>query len=175
LKPLPVSGNKEATVTIWYKAQATQIPAVTLFSMGSLSLLPPRDDINGGWTLRVDAEKPKEKQYWFNSGNTGPYLPYSTPDQWQFLAVAWNQSTNEVSFYQGTSTQAVKLAKTVKNDAATGGLIQYNKGADVIGSNTGKYARSFNGSIDNARYFDKVLDAAAIESIRQRDLINGAG
>jgi hypothetical protein len=172
--PYAVQKLEELTITIWYKPGDQQVADASLLDAAGMYLISQKGD---SWTARVGAaDVPKGKQYWFNSGNKGTPVGWFQPNEWIFLALVWKKSANEVCFYQGTKSGAVKKAQCSVRDLAVGGLVDRpdrDKHPDAIG-NTGnpKYNRPVNGSIDDVRIFSKALDDSALEKIRQADLKN---
>jgi hypothetical protein len=169
--PVAVQGLEELTITVWYKPQASQAYAASLFNLAQTYLIKEK---NNTWTARVAATQiPKEQRYWFGSGGKGAYRDWLAPGEWIFLALVWKKSGNEVCYFQGTKSGEVKKGNCPTRDFPVGGLRAPGRNPDVVGnSNSAKCDRPFHGSIDNVRVYSKALDEATLEQIRDADAKN---
>jgi hypothetical protein len=164
---------EELTVTAWYKPRAELPAATTLFNAFGTMLI--WDDIKHEWTWRVGAKllNPDARMYWFFSGKA-PLANWAAPGEWTFVAMVWKRQAKSAAFYQGNKTSELKPAREMTRPEEVEPLALTPSSKSVIGNDTAKTERAFNGEIDNVRFFPKALDQNAIEKIRQADVKNEA-
>jgi hypothetical protein len=171
-QPYTIKGLEAITLCLWYKPSQQQVPGASLFELASIYLISQK---SSSWVARVGAANvPKDQHYWFSPGMQETYRGWQQPGEWIFLALAWRKSANEVCFFQGTKSDAVKQVSRAVLNLPVGGLVQRtDKRPDVIGNTADPtHSRPFNGSLDNVRIYSRALDAVALEQIRQADQKN---
>lgn len=162
---------EEMTVTCWYKAHRTIQGAANLFSaLGGLLIW---DENVGQWVLRIRATVVNDPTttYWFYSGNHPPLIKWGEPGEWIFFAATWRREGSRVAFYQGDKHSGVVLAKEQTREES-GPIEMKRPSRNVIGNDWVKRNRSFNGRIDNLRFYSKALDQETLEKLRKADLNN---
>src|SRR5579862_8341894 len=163
-----VPNGDEVTVTGWYKARGDQKADTTLLCGLETSLVLNPDST---WSFHVNAKMPDASQKdWFDSGNNAPLKSWMPAGQWVFIAVVWKRSTNTADFYQGSRTIPLTLTNSVKRPESVDVLRQPKPLKMTVGNHPWYRDRSFDGQVDDVRFFNKAIDPQTIERIRQADL-----
>lgn len=171
LSPIAPNPLSAFTCIFWYFLDANgpdiQVP---LSTAGVGILLSAR-----GLEVRIEHSTQQPKQYVFPIGVKGPHSPWLEPGRWIFAAFTWQQDTNTLTVYQGTSDRAVVFMRDMSRELpADPSLPRADLGRfpEVIGNTTKSYDRPLTGRMDNLRFFDRVLDRADLEILRLSDLMN---
>lgn len=159
------------TVTFWYfldeNGPTLQVPIATA---GFMLLLQER-----GLELRIEQSNTQPKQQAFTPGATGPLAGWRDTGRWIFVAVSWDQAKNTVSIHQGLPDKPVAFMRDMTRDVAgkpTLPRLDLARVPETIGNTHIRHDRPLSGRMDNVRVFDRVLDKAELERIRQADIVN---
>lgn len=148
------------TISLWLNPSSTFTNTATVFSLrigtNTVISLAARSTGTGQVNLTIEGL----------SGLSGSNTVTLTLNAWNYLAVTYDgsSSTNNVTFYQGSTTSSVTASTTASADAGTvdasGALTLSVGNIDV------NYSRPFDGYIDNLAFYSGILDTAALESLR---------
>jgi hypothetical protein len=106
-------------------------------------------------------------QLYFQAGSTTLSADFADPlptNTWIFVAAVYDGTT--VSFYEGTETDSVNL---IASTSAT--QINLGTNATLLVGNRADRTRSFNGWIDDFRFYSGTGDINFVESVRQTALV----
>lgn len=161
------------TATFWYYLEENgpelQVP---LNTAGFLILFNER-----GLEVRVEQSSTQPKLLSFHPGNAGPLAGWRDTGRWIFAAISWNQATNTVGIHQGLPDKAVAFMRELSRDVAakpTLPRLDLARNPETIGNTHMRFDRPLTGRLDNLRVFDRVLDRAELERLRQADIANTA-
>lgn len=171
ISPIAPDSLSAFTVTFWYfldeNGPVLQVPVNTA---GFMLLLQER-----GFELRIEQSITDPKLQAFTPGITGPLAGWRDTGKWIFAAISWNQANNTVTVHQGLPNQPVAYMRDMTRDvAAKPSLprIDLARYSETIGNTHIRADRPLTGRLDNLRVYDRVLERAELEKIRQADIAN---
>ena len=157
------------TVQGWYKV-APDVPVThsggRIFVNNYFSLMSNRrlnnTDIETRFTFTLNTSTLEGTQ----TINTD-YSTLLGEDDWVFFAITYDStlSTNNLSFYAGTTDDAVVLFHQETLDGGATGTVS-GPGSLLLGNNSA-YSRPFDGWMDNFRIFGSTTDGAGALSVEQ--------
>lgn len=94
---------------------------------------------------------------------------YGATEEWVFFAVSYDgtQTTNNVNFYIGSTSEAVSLVSTATLNAGTTALAA----TPFCVGNTPAYVRAFDGYLDDMRVFGSTSDSSGVLSLPELEVI----
>lgn len=173
VSPIAPEALSAFTVTFWYFLEENgPLLQVPLNTAGVMLLFNER-----GIELRIEQSNTAPKQQNFTPGATGPLAGWRDTGRWIFVAASWDQATNTAIFHQGLPDKAVAFMRDMRRDVAakpTLPRLDLSRNPETIGNTHIRGDRPLAGRMDNLRVFDRVLDRAELERIRQADVANTA-
>jgi hypothetical protein len=159
------------TCTFWYyldeQGPELQVP---LNTAAMLFLLHEK-----GFELRIENQMEQPRAYVFTPGVKGPLAGWRDKNKWIFAVFSWDQETNTLLVHQGTPDKPVAFMRDMKRPAPgklTLPRTDLDRSPEVIGNTSRNLDRPFAGRMDNLRVYDRVLEPAELEVIRQADIVN---
>lgn len=173
VSPIAPDSLSAFTCAFWYfldeQGPELQVP---LSTAGVLFLMHER-----GFEVRIEQSAEQPKQISFTPGPQGPHAGWRDRGRWIFAAFSWDQAKNTLTVHQGTPDKAVAFMRDVSRDAPGKPTLPRGdlaRDPETIGNTFKTFDRPLSGRMDNVRLFDRVLDRAELEKIRQADLGNVA-
>ena len=146
-------------VTLWFKQDSLMSgnTGARLFALGD----PPPADT--GATNSIGFKFQTASQLYFQLGaiTASATFPTNLPaNTWLFLAAAYDGA--KISFYQGSETASAALISTTS--AVTN--VNFGAGTALYIGNRQNLQRSFDGWIDDVRFYTGIADASFVETVR---------
>lgn len=171
VEPVAPRSMSAFTCVFWYFLEENTPDLQVIADTAGVSILMHRK----GFEVRVASSQEGVRQHQFLPGVRGPLLDWTTPGRWIFAAFTWEQAENALTIQQGTPARpAVFMRKMTRPVPTTPTWPRDNldRLPETLGNTYTKQDRPLAGRLDNFRFFDRVINQAELEQIRQADLEN---